>query len=51
MFANIHRLLLHDGIVDPRQVHTPSALPSLELLQLVHTADYVQRFCGGTLGE
>ena len=51
VFSTIHHLLLHDGIVDPRQVWTPLALPSTDLLQLVHTPDYVQRFCSGTLGE
>ena len=32
------------------QVHAPASLPGVELLHLVHTPDYVERFCSGTLG-
>lgn len=33
------------------QVHAPAELPSRELLCLVHSEEYVDTFCGGTLGK
>lgn len=35
----------------PLQVHQPSALPGRDLLHLAHAAEYVDAFCGGSLGE
>ncbi|PSC74011.1 histone deacetylase [Micractinium conductrix] len=51
VFQRIHDQLLAKGTVDPRQVHTPLALPSRELLCLVHSAEYVDAFLGGSLDE
>lgn len=51
VFANIHRHLMAEGTVDPRQVHMAPTLPSKELLCLVHTQEYVDAFCSGTLDD
>lgn len=49
-FRLIRDLLLKDGIVTPDGIFTPQ-LPQLEQLQLVHTPDYIQGYCQGTLDE
>ena len=47
-FKLLHDLLLADNIVKPEQVYLPE-LPSTELIELVHTSDYVRGYCEGTL--
>ena len=47
-FKLLHDLLLADKIIKPEQVHLPE-LPSTELIELVHTPDYVRGYCKGTL--
>ena len=47
-FRLIRNLLLKDGIVTPDRIFTPQ-LPQFDWLTLVHTADYIQSYCEGTL--
>ncbi|MEM8828670.1 MAG: histone deacetylase [Cyanobacteria bacterium P01_G01_bin.19] len=47
-FKILRDLLLKDGIILPEQIHQPE-LPDLELIQLVHTPEYAQAYCNGTL--
>ncbi|MDY6784125.1 MAG: histone deacetylase [Cyanobacteriota bacterium] len=47
-FKLLHDLLLADGIICSEQVHFPEA-PSRDWLELVHTPNYVQAYCEGTL--
>lgn len=47
-FRQLYELLLADGVAQPEQFHTPSR-PRQELIELVHTSDYVQAYCEGTL--
>jgi acetoin utilization deacetylase AcuC-like enzyme len=47
-FKILRDLLLRDGVVESEQIFQPE-LPDLELIQLVHTAEYVQAYCAGTL--
>ncbi len=47
-FRQLYELLLADGVAQPEQFHTPVS-PPLELIELVHTPDYVQAYCEGTL--
>lgn len=47
-FRLLHESLLSDGVAHPSQFHDPD-LPSKEWLQLVHTPDYVEAYCQGTL--
>ncbi|MGF1541808.1 MAG: histone deacetylase [Pleurocapsa sp.] len=47
-FKLLKDLLLKDAVIQPEQIFTPQ-LPSLELIQLVHTAEYTQAYCEGTL--
>ena len=42
-YALLPQQLLHEGIAEPTDFHTPSKV-SLETLCLVHTADYVHKF-------
>ncbi|MEO1523565.1 MAG: histone deacetylase, partial [Cyanobacteria bacterium J06633_2] len=49
-FGKLYNLLLSDGVAQPHQFHRPE-LPSHEWLPLVHTPDYIQRYCSGTLSE
>lgn len=49
-FRLLRDLLLKDGIVTANKIFTPQ-LPPLEQLQLVHTLDYIQGYCEGTLDE
>ncbi|MGL6338444.1 MAG: histone deacetylase family protein [Waterburya sp.] len=47
-FKILRDLLLKDGVVELEQIYQPE-LPTLELIQLVHTPEYVQAYCQGTL--
>ncbi len=47
-FQLLRDLLVSDRIITESQLYQPGA-PSLEWLQLVHDADYVQAYCNGTL--
>lgn len=47
-FKLLHELLLKDGIITPESTHQPE-IASDDILRLVHTPDYVQNFCNGTL--
>ncbi len=47
-FRQLYELLLADGVAHPEQFHTPE-LPPQEWIELVHTPDYVQAYCEGTL--
>ena len=47
-FKILRDLLLKDEVVVPEQIHQPE-LPDLELIQLVHTREYVQAYSNGTL--
>ncbi|HEY9847821.1 MAG TPA: histone deacetylase [Leptolyngbyaceae cyanobacterium] len=47
-FRQLYELLLSDRVARPEQFHTPEH-PSQEWIELVHTPDYVQAYCQGTL--
>ncbi|WP_414562581.1 MULTISPECIES: histone deacetylase [unclassified Anabaena] len=47
-FRQLYELLLADGVAQTSQFHIPKR-PPLELIELVHTPDYVQAYCEGTL--
>ena len=47
-FKILRDLLLKDGVVEPEQIYQPE-LPDLELIELVHTSEYVRAYCEGTL--
>jgi acetoin utilization deacetylase AcuC-like enzyme len=47
-FRLLYEKLLSDGVVDATQVHVPERSPQ-EWLELVHTPEYVQAYCEGTL--
>ena len=47
-FRLLRDLLLQENIVAPENIFTPK-LPSIEQLALVHTKDYIQNYCQGTL--
>ncbi|ALF51823.1 histone deacetylase [Nostoc piscinale CENA21] len=47
-FCKLYELLLTDQIAHSNQFHTPQR-PSPELIELVHTPNYVQAYCDGTL--
>jgi acetoin utilization deacetylase AcuC-like enzyme len=47
-FRLLYEMLLGDGVADGSQFHTPERSP-LEWLELVHTPEYVQAYCEGTL--
>ena len=47
-FKILRDLLLKDKIIELEQIFEPE-LPSLDLIQLVHTAEYVQAYCEGKL--
>ncbi|WP_427160315.1 histone deacetylase family protein [Aliinostoc sp. HNIBRCY26] len=47
-FQLLYELLLTDGVAHLEQFHLPNQ-PPLELIELVHTPDYVQSYCQGTL--
>lgn len=47
-FGKLCELLLADNIATPEQIHTPNPPPT-EWIQLIHTPDYIQGYCNGTL--
>ncbi len=47
-FGQLYELLLADKVADPEQFYTPERSP-LEWIELVHTHEYVQAYCDGTL--
>ncbi len=47
-FQQLYELLLADGVARPKQFHTPQR-PTSEWISLVHTPEYVQAYCEGTL--
>jgi len=47
-FGKLYQLLLTDGVAIPEQFHTPKRPPA-EWIELVHTPEYVQAYCEGTL--
>jgi acetoin utilization deacetylase AcuC-like enzyme len=47
-FGLLRDLLVRDGVVLPGEVYQPG-MPPLTWLQWVHTPDYVQSYCQGTL--
>ena len=47
-FKRLCEVLLADGVVAPAQIHTPKRA-SRETIESVHTAEYVQAYCEGTL--
>jgi len=47
-FKLLRDLLLRDRVIATEQIYQPE-LPTLELIQLVHTPEYVQAYCSGNL--
>ncbi|MHC5818892.1 MAG: histone deacetylase, partial [Nostoc sp.] len=47
-FRQLYELLLADDVAQTEQFHTPER-PPRELIELVHTPNYVQAYCEGTL--
>ncbi len=47
-FKILRDLLLKDEVIEPEQIFQPE-LPDLKSIQLVHTPEYVQAYCEGTL--
>lgn len=47
-FGKLYDLILGDRIATPEQFHIPD-IPPTAWLELVHTSDYVQAYCQGTL--
>ncbi|MCP6757879.1 MAG: histone deacetylase [Fischerella sp. CENA71] len=47
-FQQLYELLLADGVAYPSQFYIPERPPQ-ELIELVHTPEYVQAYCEGTL--
>ncbi|KOP25978.1 histone deacetylase [Hapalosiphon sp. MRB220] len=47
-FQQLYELLLADGVAHPCQFYIPERPPQ-ELIELVHTPEYVQAYCEGTL--
>lgn len=47
-FRRLFEVLVEDGVAHPSQFHRPE-LPPVDWLELVHTPDYVQQYCTGTL--
>jgi len=47
-FGKLYELLLQDRLATPQQFHTPNPPPT-EWIELVHTPEYVQAYCQGTL--
>ncbi|WP_066425623.1 histone deacetylase [Anabaena sp. 4-3] len=47
-FRKLYELLLADGVAHPEQFYTPMR-PDSELIELIHTPDYVKAYCEGTL--
>lgn len=47
-FKKLYELLLNDRVADPDQFHLPDR-PAQSWIELVHTSDYVNAYCSGTL--
>lgn len=47
-FRQLYELLIADGVAHPEQFHTPQ-LPPTAAITSVHTPEYVQAYCNGTL--
>jgi acetoin utilization deacetylase AcuC-like enzyme len=47
-FKKLYELLLSDRVADPTQFHFPDRSPQA-WIELVHTSDYVNAYCTGTL--
>lgn len=47
-FKKLYELLLSDRVADLDQFHVPDR-PAQDWIELVHTADYVNAYCSGTL--
>jgi acetoin utilization deacetylase AcuC-like enzyme len=47
-FRQLYELLLNERVAHPEQFHIPERPPQ-ELIELVHTPNYVQAYCEGTL--
>ena len=47
-FQKLHDLLRKDGILNPENLYQPE-IPDQSLLELVHTPDYIENYCQGTL--
>lgn len=47
-FGLIYELLLREGVATPAQFHTPEIV-SLDLIEKVHSPDYVAAYCTGAL--
>ena len=47
-FQKLYELLLKDGIITPENLYQPE-IPDQSLLELVHTRDYIENYCQGTL--
>ena len=47
-FKLLYELLLGDSVAQPQQFYTPTRPPQ-ELIELVHTCEYVNAYCQGTL--
>ncbi|PAX52804.1 histone deacetylase family protein [Brunnivagina elsteri] len=47
-FRMLYEMLLADGVAKPEQFHAPTK-PLPEIIELVHTPEYVQAYCQGTL--
>ncbi|MBD2437281.1 histone deacetylase [Nostoc sp. FACHB-110] len=47
-FRKLYQLLVDDGVAQAQQFHTPTRPPQ-ELIELIHTPEYVSAYCEGTL--
>ncbi|MBW4545549.1 MAG: histone deacetylase [Symplocastrum torsivum CPER-KK1] len=47
-FGKLYEMLLSDRVATPEQFHTPNPPPQ-DWIELVHTPDYIQAYCEGTL--
>lgn len=47
-FQKLYDLLRKDGILTPENLYQPK-IPDQSLLELVHTPDYIENYCQGTL--
>ncbi len=47
-FKLLYELLVEDRVVQPQQFYTPTS-PGQELIESVHSCDYVNAYCQGTL--
>ena len=47
-FKSVRDILLQEGLAKSDQFHEPE-MASRELLQIVHSADYIENFCSGNL--